>query len=216
MIALAIPDDDRDLVAFYRAKFQDLTVEQLYDSLRKSLRMTAESWLDTAFAIQALEDRGEDMDKIRGVLSGGYLAWLRRVAAGDLRPELICRYWQSSELVNRLGRLPSPDQLKLANGGRVAAVVTGPDGKTTTRNLSVEEIRDGGLMNQVFATDRIRTESEQAAYLDALRREAAKPKPEHFGPLSVDRERGVAVIRGKRGDVIDRSTLHAVVAALRN
>ena len=126
-------------------------------------------------------DLGEDMAKVRSALSGGYFDWLRRIAAGQLRPELICRFWQNSELVNRLRKLPPQDQRKLAGGGRVPVVVTGPDGKTDVRNLSVEEIRDGGLMNQVFASDHIRDEGAQANYLDNLRREAAKPKPEHFG-----------------------------------
>lgn len=215
-LALTTPtDEDGDTIfGGFLVEFRQQSAEQILESMREGLRTTTISFIRHAAAVHVLEEKGIEVARIRAAM-GPVTNYLRMIAAGNLRPSVVCRFWMNPDLIRRIGRIPGTDQKKLAAGGRVPMVVISPTGGTTVRNTDPGEMTAEQL-KQVFAKDHIRTEQEQAAWLDGQRTEAAKPVGEVFGPFKLDRIRGGAVFTGKRGDLIDRSTIAALHRAMAN
>lgn len=205
---------DANLAARYEAKYRDLNAEQTLDAIRSALRMTVESWLDVAFGIRRLEDLGVEADRIRSVVSGPMLSWMRRIASGGLCPEVIVRFHQRAGLITIIGRLAPSEQLRLGNGERITLVVSdGRGGRTITQALP-EEMTDPQI-RQAFAFDHVRSESEQVLWLANRQDVASRPVPEQVGPFKIDKERGLAIFTGKRGDAVSATDLAAAAAILR-
>ena len=210
--SLMLPDDADDLLAKLLAGFRDKTADEVLKSIQSALRMTVESWVTVAAGVRALEEKGVDVNRIRAAV-GPFLNLLRRIAAGQLLASVVCRFYNQIGIINRIGRLPAPDQKRLASGERVAVLVPGGSGYTS-RMLTPDEMTPDQF-RQVFAADHIRTETEQAAWLDGKRAELSRPVPEAIGPFRIDKDAGAAIFTGKKGTLIDEQTILAVARALR-
>lgn len=189
------------------AHFQELTTEQLREELAGCLRVTATNFARLALIVKALEDRGEDLSALKIPI----LHHLRRVACGQVLPEVLVRFAGSPSLITIVGNLPLPDQKAIAEGQPVRLVVYGADGNRTHRladplHLSPEQVR------QVFARDHVRTDAEQCLLLDQKRERSRLPRPESAGRLKLDHDDQSARI-GRY--VIPLADLEAAVKALR-
>lgn len=174
---------------------QDLLILGTADLLRElavQLRHTAESMMRLAWIVRILEDRGEDLSGLRLPL----INHLRRIAHGQVLPELVVRFAAQPGLLNRVALLPIPDQQRLAAGESVRLVVLRetPDGRRVTDHRMVDPSKlTQEQIWQVFGQDRIRSEAEQVLYLeDRVMRPATTPTPR--GRVRPDPARGELVV----------------------
>jgi hypothetical protein len=179
--------------AAWLAEFQAMTTEELKESLARAFEVTARDLLRCACLLHVLEERGEDVSDLR---LGGMMTHLKRIAGGQLLPEVVVRFSGRPSLVSVIGSLPLDDQRRFSEGTLVPLLVYAPDGTRTVRqadplNMTARQVR------QAFARDHVRTEAEQALLLDDRRERASLPVPEEIGALKIDRERGGVTV-GRR------------------
>jgi hypothetical protein len=169
-------------------EIESLSSEQIRSELARSLAHTAAHFLRSAMLVKVLEDRGEDLSDLRI----GLLGYLRRIACGQVLPEVVVRFAEYPLLIQRVSVLPLQDQQKLAAGEPVLLSVFGPDGAITRRMVDPIRMTREQIV-QVFAKDRIRSEGEQALLLEDRRLRPA-PKAKSLGRVRADRERGGLVL----------------------
>lgn len=184
----------------------DLTSLGTADLLRElavQLRHTAESMMRLAWIVRILEERGEDLSGLRLPL----INHLRRIAHGQVLPELVVRFAAQPGLLNRVALLPMPDQQRLAAGDSVKLVVLREtaDGRRETDHRLVDPSKlTQDQIWQVFGQDRIRSEAEQVLYLeDKTMRPTTSPQPR--GRVRPDVSRGGLIVNRSfvsRGEII--------------
>jgi hypothetical protein len=180
--------------------------EDLRKALAKSLARTASELIRLAWIVRLLEEQGEDLDDLKLDL----LPYLRLIAHGQLCPELLVRYGQSSALMRAARGLPMPDQERLATGESLPLAVLRPDG-----NLDCQLV-DPALLTPaqarlVFAPGRIRPVDEQAILLRNPPPSRARPKSQVVGRARVGPFRD-GIIAG--GHFIPKADLVAALAAM--
>jgi hypothetical protein len=174
-------------------QLRSMTDEQLLEELKTGMRVNADNLLRMALVVKELESRGADLSGVKL----GLLHHLRRIACGQMLPEVVTQFAWSPALIARIGSLPLSEQRKLVDGDRVKMLTYGPDGSMTHR-LADPVAMTPDQVNQVFARDHIRDDSEQALWLDrrVIRERAKKAIPERIGDMHIDKEReGVVVGR---------------------
>jgi hypothetical protein len=184
-----------------------MTTEELREELARGLRLTADSLLRLAIIVKTLEERGEDLSGLRI----GLLHHLRRIACGQVLPEIVVRYAGMPSLISVIGSLPLPDQRKLADGGSVELAVYAADGSITYR-MADPLTMTRQQASQVFARDHIRSQAEQVLILEQQRSRAKGKTPQKIGDLRIDKELG-GVFVGRK--FIPLADLAAAVNALR-
>ena len=133
----------------------------LREELSRSIRMTAAHLLRLAWIVRLLEERGEDLADLRL----GLITYLRRIAYGQVLPEVVVRFAESPLMVQTIAQLPAPDQARIAAGDPVTLMVRRPDGTFDRRLADPLRMRRDQAW-QVFAKGRIRDEGEQILYLE--------------------------------------------------
>lgn len=175
------PADARELAAMDTAR--------LREELAAALRLTVAAIVRLAFIVRLLEERGEDLSGLKL----GLLNHVRRVAYGQVLPEIVVRFAGQPLVLQRVSALPRPDQERLARSGddgMVELVVRREQGfdkrMADPARLTREQVW------QVFATDHIRSEAEQILLLEEQNRhdrgEMVKAPPLR-GKVRADRER---------------------------
>jgi hypothetical protein len=101
------------------AQLRELSTEQLRQELIDRLGLTAESLLRTACLVAILEERGEDLSGLKI----GLLDHLRKIAQGQLLPEIVVRFAGDGRLIRRIAELPIPDQQRILAGEDPKAVL---------------------------------------------------------------------------------------------
>lgn len=164
-----------------------LNTAQLREQLAASLQLTAAHIVRLAAIVRLLEDRGEDLSDIRISILG----WVRRVAHGQLLPEIMVRFQGSPLLLNRIANLPLPDQRRITDGEplKIACMEDGTVGHRLVDPLRMSM----GEISLVFAKDHIRDETEQLAW---MRSRAVKPGRRRER-VELDYSRGGIVVSGK-------------------
>jgi hypothetical protein len=142
------------------SQLASLSTDELRSRLAQALALTAESLLEMACIIRTLEDRGEDLHELKL----GILPLLRKIAHGQVLPELVAKYSSNAVLLRYATTLPIPDQQRIASGEPLRVLILNPDGTTDARRVEPHKLstRD---MPQVFAADHIRDEGEQVSYI---------------------------------------------------
>jgi hypothetical protein len=188
---------DSDLAS----EFAELSTEELRDELARSLDVTVQSLVRVAWIVRTLEERGEDLSELQLCL----LHVLRRIAFGQVLPELVIRFAAQPALLNRVQVLPIPDQRRLASGEPIELVIWTAENGFDRRNVN-PILLSREQMGQVFGPEGVRPEAEQIALLEARGRPKSKPAPPQVGRIHVDQARGGLRI-GKtfipQGDVLD-------------
>lgn len=167
---------------------QAMTSENLRAELAKSMRITAEHLVRMAAIVRVLEERGEDMSD----LSFGMLRHLRRIAYGQMMPEVVVRFQDQPLLMDRVSLLPLPDQTRLLAGENVR-LVTVQDGKMDHRLVPLEAMTRDDIW-QAFGKSGLRSDSEQIAVLRSRAERA--PKRSKSQAVIVDMKRGGIMVDG--------------------
>lgn len=178
-ITLAQPPDET---------YDSWDTDVLLEALANGLARTAREMLQMALMVQELERRDVDMAGLRL----GLRNHLRKIACGQLLPEVAVQFAGSDQLITSIGNLPLNDQRQLVDGGKVRLLVIGADGMTTHQMADPYRMLPE-QRRQVFARDHIRDDAEQALYLSREREKAARPLSTTVGNLKVDDARGGAM-----------------------
>lgn len=163
------------------AEINSLSTDELRRELATSLAGTATHLVRLAVIVRTLEERGEDLADLKI----GLLSYLRRIAYGQILPEVVVRFAEYPSLVRRIAALPIPEQLRLAQGEPVPVAIRTEDGSIDHRLMDPLSL-SGSQVAQVFSSDRIRTAAEQITAIETRRPRRRKKE----GRVRVDRERG--------------------------
>lgn len=170
-----------------RQEYSALGDQRLRSEFEGLVVGTVENIRRMAVLVRLLEERHVDMDDIKGP----WLDDIRRVAYGQLVPELIVLGMKSRSVLRQAKSLPVPDQMKIAKDEPLPVVVPRPNGPEP-RFIKPSQMEDWQL-RQVIAPGRIRSEKEQVDYLDRPNNRPRKP-PE---PIIVDKKNRCLIISGE-------------------
>lgn len=160
------------------------TSEALRDRLKRALTRTASDLVEMALIVRELEGRGEDLSSLRL----GLVDHLRRIAAGQLLPDLVVRFSGFPALLQIASSLALPDQERLA-GDKPLPLAVWREGRIEWREVDPLSLTWAQL-RQVFAGTRFRSQAEQVSRLeDAATKRVARPRPAR-SHVRADRERG--------------------------
>lgn len=174
---LAIPDD-----------LANLSTDALWQEYEKVACDLVTKIRRMALVARALEDRGEDLSRIRPDL----LTWLRKIGRGQVDATLFHRFHESPLLMKRMAALPLPDQKRLGAGQSVPLVEKTANGSTTARTVNPVLLRPREAA-RVFGPQGIRSEAEQAAL---LRDQLTPPDRPPSIVVTADRDRHVVLVNG--------------------
>lgn len=169
------------------AELSELDLSQLRDEFAKAMIVTVGGVIRLAAIVRVLEDRGEDVSDIQF----GHM--LRRVACGQVLPELVVKLQWQPRLLNKVAMLPIADQRTVAED-RPIKVATVENGARTHRmvrlmQMSPDEVR------RVFAKDHIRDVGEQVSMMES---EAATERHVNRPPVTIDPRRKGIVVTGEK------------------
>lgn len=139
------------------------STKRIYQELSKAVGVTVDGLLRMATAVRILEDRGEDLNRLRL----GLIDYLRLIGHGHVLAEAVVRFIDRPLLIRKVATLPRPDQVLLARGGLVV-VVREEDGCYVSHEVDPITLT-GREIYQVFANRRFRSPEEQEAFLKARR-----------------------------------------------
>jgi hypothetical protein len=171
------PDMAREIAA--------LSTEELRAELAQGLRLTAQYLLRLALIVRTLEERGEDLSELRV----GLIGYLRKIAYGQVLPEVVVRFAEYPLLIRRISALPLPEQQRLAEGEPIKVFLRRDDGEIDHRLADPLKLTSGQVI-QVFAADHVRDQQEQLLLLEDRRNRPAKKQGRVSSRVRADRERG--------------------------
>lgn len=108
MDSLALPSEWVDL----HRQLEPLSSQQLRTELAWRLGLTASNLLRLAVIVHILEARGDDLS----AFNGGLMDILRRIALGELLPELVVMFSGEPDKIKRAGKLPLAAQQEIVAG----------------------------------------------------------------------------------------------------
>lgn len=167
-----------------------LPTGDLVDRLRTAFSVTVEKLLEVAAIIRILEDRGEDLDKLKL----GMVDWFRRIAYGQVLPETFERYRHAPRLLQAIASMPLPDQERLSRPCTVP-VLTFTNGEPSERQVDPLEMTSREV-RQVFGKSGQRTLAEQRGYLDDAMTPRRVAVRELESGVMVDKRKKCLVING--------------------
>lgn len=126
--SLALPS----VLAQLRSDLENESTDALKKLLSDLLGLTADNLLRLAVVVNILEERGEDMS----ALKGGFLDILRKIASGQLLPDLVVLFAGEPAKIVRASKMPIPEQRKILNGK-----TTIPDKKPNQHRPNIYEPR---------------------------------------------------------------------------
>lgn len=162
--------------------------EELKSRLTSLLARTAEDLSSMAAIVGELERRGEDLS----TLKLGIVHYLRRIAAGQLLPEIVVQYSGYPLMLRQATVLPIEDQRRLISGEPLPVAVWRGNNIEWRRVDPLALTRDH--VTQIFAGDHLRTDAEQVSYLEGTRLHPRKPKQPSMGRAKADPKRNGIVI----------------------
>lgn len=169
-----------------------MNVDGLRAELARQMAITASDMLRLAMIVRLLEERGEDLSDLRN----GMLPHLRRIAYGQILPELVVRYSSTPMVLHRIYQLSPPEQQQLVRTGMVELVVrrATPEGQVSFDKRCADPSRmTRDQVFQVFGLGHVRNEAEQILYLED-RTTRVIPLPPPQGRCKPDRSRGGLVV----------------------
>lgn len=176
-----------------RGMLKDLTeigkcedIATLRKDLIRTLSVTVEQIVRLAAIVRRLEELGDDLSDVELSL----LPQLRKVAYGQLLPDLVLELQGRPSLLRKVSALPLPDQRKIATG--VPLKVMQGDGDH--RLVPPLKLTDSEV-SQVLGDDHIRDEGEQASWLRDRESRTRTPEKHNRSEVYVDmKARGIRVL----------------------
>lgn len=161
------------------AELRPLDTPKLLDVLAESMGNAAMWIARAAICVKLMEERGEPLVGIH------QLSLLRKVASGQILPEVVLAYGESPAREIIL-QCPLPDQKKLIKSPLQPVLEQTTNGTLTTRMVDLTRASKD-IVKQVVGPEGIRTPADQQAYLACQRLEsrarAGKTLPESVKPL---------------------------------
>lgn len=148
-----------EMVESQMKQMQAYDAPRLREELAKAFRVTVEQIVRMAAIIRLLEDRGENLDDIKSSMLGN----LRRVAYGQILPDVMVRFQSVPLLLNRVSMLPIPDQQRLLSDEPIKVMIL-ENGKTDHRLVRPLKMSKSEIQ-QVFAGEHLRDDGEQVSWL---------------------------------------------------
>lgn len=191
------------------ANLADLSTDDLRKELAQALEVTADNLVWLARLWRELERRGEDLRELRT----GLRNFLPLIADGKLDAQAAVQFAGNLTMLRALGSLPIAEQRRIAAGGTVKAVLV-RDGEISIKAMRADEMR-AGMIRQVFATGRVRSEDEQRLIVTTLHPERVKQAGKKQR-VSVDADRltlwrRVAAKRGIGVEALIAQTMDAMI-----
>ena len=143
----------KEVKPFLGKGIRKTSTAELVRKLNDLFGLTIKKLKLSARIVQELERRGYDIT----ILNRGsfWMRSLRRIASGELLPEVVQLFYSTPDLAESIGRLPIAQQRELIESGKVDVLI----------GDKMESMELGRLNRQsimiAFASDHIRTEAEQ-------------------------------------------------------
>lgn len=169
----------------------EMPVGELKARLAECLARTADDLREMAAIVGELEARGEDLD----ALKLGMIHYLRRIAAGELLPEIVVHFSGNPQVLDLVALLPLSDQRQLVKGEGVEYVAIS-SGQLVERRIDLLYATRAQI-KQVMTAGRLRSKPEQIAYIEG---ESTRRKP----PAGKRRARKITVDRVTREVVVGK------------
>jgi len=145
-------EEDCDLVRISA----EIDPQSLVAELAECMAITVNAIVKIGAIIRRLEILEFDIE----ALKLPNLNYFRRVAHGKMIPELFVSLVGAPGVLRNVSRLPIPDQQRIASGKPVKVILRGGDHMLIrVEDMTNEQAR------QVFASDHIRSDSQQASWL---------------------------------------------------
>lgn len=176
---------------------------KLLRELRDTMQISTKSIITMAALVKRLEQLCVPID-----IEFAALPFIRKIAWGQLNPELFLRLQGDPMFLERASSLPLPDQTAIAENMPVKVMLADGD-HVMQQPLTMTRKQ----INQVFARGKMRNDSEQMAWLrDRYESEAAAKATIEDIPIRLDKKRNGLVVNGV---FIKRSELEYYLAALK-
>lgn len=147
-----------------------LSNDELVDAFRSKLMLTAEHLFETATIMRELEEvRGIDMQQE----AAGWTFVLRKIAYGQMLPELVVYFGARAALLRRVSAFAIPDQRKLIESDGLE-FAEGSDCRIVDPRTAEQR-----QIDQLFAADHIRQLHEQRQWIAS---QSAPRKTRKFKP----------------------------------
>lgn len=173
-----------------RKEYSGLSEHKLLNEFKALITATVENVRRQAVLVRLLEEGGADLSDI----TSPWLDDLRRVAYGQLVPELIVLATRNRAVFWQAKKLPVPDQTKLAKDEPLPVVVHREGYGPEPRMVKPSRMQDWEI-RQVIGSGHIRSEAEQVSYLDNPRNRRASRVAE---PIVVDMKNRQIIVSGDR------------------
>jgi hypothetical protein len=139
--------------------FKEMSTLELREELGRAFKVTVQQIIRIAAIIRVLEDRGEKFDDTKSVL----MTCLRKIAAGELMPQVLMSFNGSPSLLGCAMSLPIDDQKRLSDSSPLTVMELNGDEAIKHSVLPSKLTRR--QVEQVFASDHIRSGAEQVKWL---------------------------------------------------
>lgn len=157
-----------------KAELSARPTDELVRELIGLLGYAAEKLQRMAFIVQELESRGHSTAAIRDQF---LMRQLRRIAAGDLLPEVVQHFLGNPTVIDALARLPVAEQRRLLDAGKVDVLVNGRMEAIDLVRLTKEAI------HIAFGPDFVRSEAEQRLAITAPAAPTVSPRSREPEPV---------------------------------
>lgn len=159
-------------------------IAALVSELTSCMSVTVHAIVRIGAIIRRLDELEFDVDSLR--LPN--LNYFRKVAHGKMVPQLFVSLIGAPIVLRKVANLPLIDQKRIADGKPVKLLLHGGDHMM----LRVEDMTNDQA-RQVFASDHIRNDSEQSAWITE-RSQLAKGSAVSASPVMIDRKRHGIVV----------------------
>lgn len=148
-------------------------IARLLQRLCDALDGAKRNYVEAAGMVMELDAKGFDFSKAKGITKSA-LRILRLIGGGHVLPEVVINYVGTS-LGSALMTLPTKEQKRILDGGKVSYLVMTKDGKPEELAVTVNDM--SGLppdaIKLIFGNGAVRTISEQRVHLESARKAAA-------------------------------------------
>lgn len=183
-------------------------VPTLLEELTQAGKLLVEYAMFCAVRVAALEAKGEALAGI------AFLNELRRLAGGQMLPEVFARFEHLQSVIPRIALLPLITQEQLCSKGATVEVFTMTDAGPTERAIPVRELSKAQVCQVFTKTGEMRSLAQQRTYLEenAARAKRSEPATVHVAEaIEWNRRKDEVTISG----TFDRASLLAQLATLR-
>lgn len=138
-------------------------IEHLKRELISIVDSEAASLLRKAQIIKELEESGENFSEWKRPIP--FFNYLRRIACGQMLPEVLVRFGGNAEALNRISQLPLQDQKRLADGEQLKLLFYKEDGTLDQQSVDPAEVNGKTLRRLIAKDNHILSEGEQSLAL---------------------------------------------------